>query len=212
MSGTGAPLLRVGIICNAMPIITFAKDSIHIYRSISFIVLYLDNEYKARQILESPYPLGKGCGWINVNLTMKQVDTDKQNFAKIVTAYKTTLQVTIRNPTDEAGLDEQSICNVQKDAPQLKYKYVVDQLASEDFKADTVTVRTSQQYINYFHIIAHIIARTTSQVIRTFFVWKAVSTLSPVTEALSTNAYIKFRKELDGEDDTSLPPCWRSSL
>ncbi|KAJ4042691.1 hypothetical protein NW763_011509, partial [Fusarium oxysporum] len=124
----------------------------------------------------------------------------------------TTLQVTIRNPTDEAGLDEQSICNVQKDAPQLKYKYVVDQLASEDFKADTVTVRTSQQYINYFHIIAHIIARTTSQVIRTFFVWKTVSTLSPVTEALSTNAYIEFRKELDGEDDTSLPPCWRSSL
>ncbi|EXA44073.1 hypothetical protein FOVG_05578 [Fusarium oxysporum f. sp. pisi HDV247] len=212
MSGTGASLLRVGIICNAMPIITFAKDSIHIYRNISFIVLYLDNEYKARQILESPYPLGKGCGWINLNLTMKQVDTDKQNFAKIVNAYKTTLQVTIRNPTDEAGLDEQSICNVQKDAPQLKYKYVVDQLASEDFKADTVTVRTSQQYINYFHIIAHIIARTTSQVIRTFFVWKTVSTLSPVTEALSTNAYIKFRKELDGEDDTSLPPCWRSSL
>ncbi|KAJ9421423.1 hypothetical protein QL093DRAFT_2081374 [Fusarium oxysporum] len=88
MSGTGAPILRGGILCNAMPIITFAKDSIHIYRNTGFIVLYSDNEYKARKILESPYPLGKGCGWINVNLTMKQVDTDKQNFAKIVNAYK----------------------------------------------------------------------------------------------------------------------------
>ncbi|KAH7204700.1 hypothetical protein DER44DRAFT_869169 [Fusarium oxysporum] len=208
MSGAEAALLGVGILCNAMQIITFAKDSIH-----------------AKQILESPYSLGKGFGWIKVNLTKKQVDADKQNFAKMFNAsnwrlyntreltqvafdLQTALQVTIRNPTDEAGLDEKSICNVQKDAPQLNYKYVVNQLAPEAFKVDKVTLRTSQQYINY----SHIIARTLTKAIRIFFVWKAVSTLSPVTEALSMNAYIKFRKELDGEDDTTLPPCWRSFL
>ena len=40
MSGVEAALLGVGILCNATQIITFAKDSIHVYRNISFILLY----------------------------------------------------------------------------------------------------------------------------------------------------------------------------
>ncbi|KAH7480601.1 hypothetical protein H9L39_08214 [Fusarium oxysporum f. sp. albedinis] len=71
MSGAEAALLGVGILCNAMQIITFAKDSIH-----------------AKQIFESPYSLGKGFGWIKVDLTKKQVDADKQNFAKMVNVSK----------------------------------------------------------------------------------------------------------------------------
>ncbi|EWZ36479.1 hypothetical protein BFJ63_vAg10151 [Fusarium oxysporum f. sp. narcissi] len=34
MSGAEAALLGVGILCNAMQILTFAKDSIHVYRNI----------------------------------------------------------------------------------------------------------------------------------------------------------------------------------
>jgi endothelin-converting enzyme len=302
--------------------------------------LALENKDRARQILEGPYPSGPEPGWITVNLSGKQVEADKENFAKLVKTYQSCMNYTaleaqgleplvelvktvvdlfpasaerkntshgshdysaamgktitlfeslgiattqrfvqMQNPVspeeiqlaiippsmsdiptnneaiakyielaatlisrvhpanitvkqaarlmesmlewratihealvvasrEETTVSDVLLAKIQKDAPQLNYDYVVGQLAPDGFKAETVRISPPQFYHNYSQIISH----TPADVIQTFFVWKAISSLSPYIESQPTNAYNNFLTKLNGMDIESPTPRWQSCL
>ncbi|KAL9561383.1 hypothetical protein ACKAV7_014738 [Fusarium commune] len=308
----------------------------------SFTALELQMQNNARKILESPYPSGSEAGWITVNLTEDQAKADKENFAKVKTAYQvcmnyTTLeeeglepltvlvnkvvaafpataesdktahephdysaamgktitlfeslgiettqrfaqvqdpqspdriQLRIMPPStsdiptkDEAVLEYLelaatlvsavhpanitvkqaasrmqsviewqrtvtlalrvatakpatasataiSLAEIQREAPQFNYEYVVNQLVPEGYKAKQVIISP----VKFFKNFSQIVSETPSEVIQTFFVWKAISSLSPYIESELTNAYNNFRARLGGKDPESPEPRWQSCL
>ena len=96
MSGAEAALIGVGILCNAMQILTFAKDSIHIYRNIRDgrapdpkLYTYLKNAKacyeELNQIAAQTVPLGQSQQQI-VDIGKKVndcVDELQQQFARL---------------------------------------------------------------------------------------------------------------------------------
>ncbi|RSM04172.1 hypothetical protein CEP52_006976 [Fusarium oligoseptatum] len=96
--------------------------------------------------------------------------------------------------------------DIQKLAPQLNYEYVVKQLAPKGYKADKVAFSTQGYYKN----LSDIISETPAEVIQTFFVWKAITALSPYVETELTNAWNAFfQEQILGKDPESPPPRWQ---
>ncbi|KAF7550319.1 hypothetical protein G7Z17_g5809 [Cylindrodendrum hubeiense] len=100
-----------------------------------------------------------------------------------------------------------SLTEIHLAAPQLNYTYVVEQLAPEGYLADRVVVTAP----TYFTNLSQIITSTPSEVLQTFFVWKAISALSPYIESAPTNAYNSFRARLSG-DPEDFTPRWKNCV
>ncbi|KAL9567451.1 hypothetical protein ACKAV7_008401 [Fusarium commune] len=101
-----------------------------------------------------------------------------------------------------------SLAEIQREAPQFNYVYVVNQLAPEGYKANKVIISPVELFKNF----SQIISKTPSEILQTFFVWKAISSLSPYVESELTNTYNNLRAKLDGKDPESPEPRWQSCL
>ncbi|KAI5459009.1 hypothetical protein BGZ63DRAFT_455861 [Mariannaea sp. PMI_226] len=106
---------------------------------------------------------------------------------------------------EDALTPKTSITEVQKIAPQLNYEYVVSKLAPEGYQANKLAATP----ISYFKKISEVISQTPSDVLQTFFVWKAIIALSPYVESDETNAFSNFKKEQSGGDPESPAPRWQ---
>ncbi|KPM37954.1 hypothetical protein AK830_g8591 [Neonectria ditissima] len=126
---------------------------------------------------------------------MKSVLLWEQSVSEIATSGLESGQVTV------------SLAEIQMAAPQLNYQYVITQLAPEGYNADRIVVTGP----TYFQNLSQIISETPSEVLQTFFIWKAISALSPYIESAPTNAYNSFRARLVG-DPEDFTPRWKSCL
>ncbi|KAF7542383.1 hypothetical protein G7Z17_g11618 [Cylindrodendrum hubeiense] len=105
----------------------------------------------------------------------------------------------------EAASPKASLAEIQKLAPQLNYKYVVGQLANEGYVAKKVTFAGS----SYYKSLSQIISKTPSEVIQTFFIWQAITSLSPYIESEEMEAYTNFIQRQIGQDTESPMPRWK---
>jgi hypothetical protein len=80
MSGAEAALLGVGILCNAMQILTFAKDSIHVYRNI--------RDGRAPDPKLDSYPKNAKACFNEMNQTAAQIEPLGQTQQQIVDGKK----------------------------------------------------------------------------------------------------------------------------
>ncbi|KAI5461589.1 hypothetical protein BGZ63DRAFT_404435 [Mariannaea sp. PMI_226] len=138
--------------------------------------------------------------------------TEKEAYSRMESVLEWQLKVAqVLQTTSEAESDSGgylSLDMIQKAAPQLNYEYVVRQLAPKDYKADKVETTSLQFFANY----SQIITETPPEVIQTFFIWKAISALSPYVESQLPEAYNTFQTKLNGEDPKSLQPRWQKCL
>ncbi|UPL03846.1 hypothetical protein LCI18_014780 [Fusarium solani-melongenae] len=95
--------------------------------------------------------------------------------------------------------------DIQKLAPQLNYEYVVKELAPKGYRADKVAFSTQ----GYYKELSDVISETPAEVIQTFFVWKAITALSPYVETELTNAWNAFFQKQLGKDPESPAPRWQ---
>ncbi|KAH7145377.1 hypothetical protein B0J13DRAFT_501049 [Dactylonectria estremocensis] len=107
----------------------------------------------------------------------------------------------------QSGQVTVALAEIQVAAPQLNYQFVINQLAPEGYSADRVVVTSP----TYFQNLSQIISQTPPQVLETFFIWKAISSLSPYIESEPTNAYNNFRAKLSG-DPEDLTPRWKKCI
>ncbi|KAH8669436.1 hypothetical protein BGZ61DRAFT_364096 [Ilyonectria robusta] len=107
----------------------------------------------------------------------------------------------------ESGQVTVSLAEIQAAAPQLNYQFVINQLAPEGYSADRVVVTAP----TYFQNLSQIISQTPPQVLETFFIWKAIYSLSPYIESEPTNAYNNFQAKLSG-DPEDLTPRWKKCI
>jgi endothelin-converting enzyme len=141
------------------------------------------------------------------NITIKQASSLMES---MLLWQETVDQARLVATEEEAVASDTSIslAEIQKDAPQLNYEYVVSHLAPKGYKAEKVIISP----IGFFKNVSRIISETPSEVIQTFFVWRAISALSPYIESEPTNAYNNFNAKLYGEDPESPLPRWQSCL
>ncbi|KAF4342467.1 endothelin-converting enzyme 1 [Fusarium beomiforme] len=106
---------------------------------------------------------------------------------------------------DAGGLGYISITEIQELAPQLNFKYVVDQLAPEGFNHSKIGFPFAERFKN----ISDKFAQTPPEVIQTFFLWKAIEAVSVYIDSPQTEAYNNWVLKQQGEDPGSPPPRWQ---
>ncbi|EXM16266.1 hypothetical protein FOTG_15371 [Fusarium oxysporum f. sp. vasinfectum 25433] len=120
------------------------------------------------------------------------------------------------NATEEAGQDQDteetaetdmyvSISDIQEVAPQLNFKYVVDQLAPEGFNDSKIVFTSAELYRN----ISQKFSQTPPEVIQTFFLWKAIAAVSTYVDSPQTEAYNTWKFKQQGSDPGSPQPRWQ---
>jgi endothelin-converting enzyme len=149
------------------------------------------------------------------NLTRGQAQTLMES----VVALQLSLQPVAApetNATEEAGQDKDteetsegdmyiSITEIQEIAPQLNFKYVVDQLAPEGFNDSKIAFTSAELYKN----ISQKFSQTPPEVIQTFFLWKAIAAVSTYVDSPQTEAYNKWQFKQQGRDPGSPQPRWQ---
>lgn len=99
--------------------------------------------------------------------------------------------------------------DIQKLAPQLNYEYVVKQLAPKGYRADKVAFSAQ----GYFQNLSQTLSETPAEVIQTFFVWRAITALSPYVETELTNTWNAFfQQQVLGNDPESPAPRWQRCI
>ncbi|KAK7421074.1 hypothetical protein QQX98_002432 [Neonectria punicea] len=138
------------------------------------------------------------------NVTVKQA-------AKLM-ASSAVLQQTLAEAVAAAAAEEAqevsrfyTLDEVKSIAKGLNYEYVIDQLAPKGYVPERILFPST----SYFGNLSLAISETPVEVIETFFIWKAISTLSPYIESEETNAYNEFLKKSQGADPESPAPRWR---
>ncbi|KAF5695215.1 endothelin-converting enzyme 1 [Fusarium denticulatum] len=98
-----------------------------------------------------------------------------------------------------------SINDIQKLAPQLNFKYVVDQLAPEGYDDSKIMFGSAELYYK----ISQMFSLTPPEVIRTYFLWKAIAAVSSYVDSPQTAAYNTWRRKQQGRDARSPSPRWQ---
>ncbi|KAF9767827.1 hypothetical protein IL306_014947, partial [Fusarium sp. DS 682] len=119
------------------------------------------------------------------------------------------------NTTEESGQEQDtedsaddeflSITEIQELAPQLNFKYVVDQLAPEGFDDSKIGFSSAGLYKN----MSDKISQTPPEVIQTFFLWKAIAAVSTYVDSPQTEAYNNWAMKQQGRDPGSPAPRWQ---
>nr|RBQ98330.1 hypothetical protein FVER53263_11912 [Fusarium verticillioides] len=120
------------------------------------------------------------------------------------------------NATEEAGQEQDteetpdvtpfvSITDIQELAPQLNFKYVVDQLAPEGFDDSKIIFESAALH----HNISQKFSQTTPVVIQTYFLWKAIAAMSIYVDSPQTDAYNTWKMKQQGRDPGSPSPRWQ---
>ncbi|KAL6365040.1 hypothetical protein LRP88_01018 [Fusarium phalaenopsidis] len=137
--------------------------------------------------------------------------TVKEAYALMTSVVK--LQVKMLSVFSRASEDDNPdelsplfrIEDIQELAPQLNYEYVVKELAPKGYRADKVAFSTQ----GYYKTLSEVLSETPAEDIQTFFVWKAITALSPYVETELTNAWNAFFQKQLGNDPESPAPRWQ---
>ena len=97
-----------------------------------------------------------------------------------------------------------SLPELQKLAPQLNYKYVIDHLAPPG----TDTSRIRMVAIPYWARISKVISKTSPEVLQTFFIWRSITALSDYVDSPQTEAWNTFQSKEANTDHASPAPRW----
>ncbi|KAH7236531.1 hypothetical protein BKA59DRAFT_534138 [Fusarium tricinctum] len=182
MSGAEAALLGVGILCNAMQIITFAKDSLHVYRNIRDgrspdpnLDLYLKNAKAAfDEMNQSATQMGP------LNKTQQQivdvgknihgcVDELQQKFSKLQVDSASKRGVRGRLAASRKSVAtlwhgkelEDAEKNIQRHE-RLLHSLVLDRVCSQSQAAEITTLRSFQRLEDGFqNIISQLVGGST---------------------------------------------------
>ncbi|KAF4502158.1 endothelin-converting enzyme 1 [Fusarium agapanthi] len=144
---------------------------------------------------------------------------EAQTLMESVVALQLSLQpvaAPATNATEEAGQEQDteetpdvipyvSINDIQKLAPQLNFKYVVDQLAPEGFNDSKIIFESATLYYN----ISQKFSQTPPQVIQAYFLWKAIAAVSIYVDSPQTEAYNTWKTKQQGRDPGSPSPRWQ---
>ncbi|KAI6774853.1 hypothetical protein HG530_001611 [Fusarium avenaceum] len=182
MSGAEAALLGVGILCNAMQIITFAKDSLHVYRNIRDgrspdpnLDLYLKNAKAAfdemNQSATQMGPLNKTHQQIvDVGKNVHDcVDELQQKFAKLHVDNASKRGVRGRVAASKKSIAtlwhgkelEDAEKNLQRHE-RLLHSLVLDRVCSQSQAAEITTLRSFQRLEDGFqNIISQLVNGST---------------------------------------------------
>ncbi|KAF5020804.1 hypothetical protein F66182_7164 [Fusarium sp. NRRL 66182] len=106
--------------------------------------------------------------------------------------------------SDNESNDPVPADNLQKLAPSLNYEYVLKELAPQNW-TDSVNV----VYPTYFRNVSRIVSETSPSTLQAYFLWKAISSLSPYVEHDLTNAYNALTQKMTGRDPESPVPRWK---
>ncbi|KAH6956216.1 hypothetical protein DER45DRAFT_566346 [Fusarium avenaceum] len=184
MSGAEAALLGVGILCNAMQIITFAKDSLHVYRNIRDgrspdpnLELYLKNAKAAfdemNQSATQMGPLNKTHQQIvDVGKNVHDcVDELQQKFAKLHVDGASKRGVRGRVAASKKSIAtlwhgkelEDAEKNLQRHE-RLLHSLVLDRVCSQSQAAEITTLRSFQRLEDGFQNIISQLVNGSTQV------------------------------------------------
>ncbi|KAH7304300.1 hypothetical protein B0I35DRAFT_363580 [Stachybotrys elegans] len=114
-------------------------------------------------------------------------------------------QLYMDNPLD-AYSPRTSLSDLQARFPELNLDHVVRQLAPSGYSAERIAVPPS----SYFENITQLITTTPSDVLQTYFVWTAISTLAGYVDSDVTRRWNDFRNVLQGSE--SRLPRWERCI
>jgi endothelin-converting enzyme len=92
--------------------------------------------------------------------------------------------------------------------PQLGLPNIIKDLAPSDVSIDRVIVMAPQ----YQKDLAETLLTTSKETLQTYFIWKAVQSLSSYVEADAVVPYTRFSNVLAGKDPDSTPERWRTCV
>jgi len=93
-------------------------------------------------------------------------------------------------------------------APEIELKALIQGLAPANSDVHRVIVMAPK----YLKELSVILAATDREVLQSYFVWKAVQSLSSYVEADAVKPYKRFRNVLAGKEPDSAPERWRSCV
>jgi endothelin-converting enzyme len=100
-----------------------------------------------------------------------------------------------------------TIAEAQKQFPELNYEYVIEKLAPKNWKGDIQFIAPA-----YFANASQIISETPTTILQTYFVWKAITSISIYVEDDLTNAYNDLVNKIKDRDPESLIPRWKRCI
>ncbi|KAF5641760.1 endothelin-converting enzyme 1 [Fusarium tjaetaba] len=123
------------------------------------------------------------------------------------------LQLSIKPATAPKKADQKQIPNetymsindIQKLAPQLNFKYVVDQLAPAGYDDSKIMIWAPELYYK----TSQMFSQMPPAVIQTYFLWKAIAAVSTYVDSPETAAYNTWKRKHQGKDPRSPAPRWR---
>ncbi|RBR13312.1 uncharacterized protein FIESC28_08278 [Fusarium coffeatum] len=97
-----------------------------------------------------------------------------------------------------------SLSELQKLAPQLNFKYVIEQLAPKSIDTPMVYMES----VAIWPRISKTISKTSPEVLQAFFVWRSITALSDYVESPETEAWYRFQLKQMNTDHASPAPRW----
>lgn len=101
-----------------------------------------------------------------------------------------------------------SLEEASKLTPQLDLVSIINELSPKDVKVERVIAMAPQ----YQKDLANTLSNTSKQTLQTYFMWKAVQSLSTYIQADVVVPYKRFSNELAGKDPDSEPERWRTCV
>lgn len=101
-----------------------------------------------------------------------------------------------------------SLEDASKLTPQLDLTSIINELSPKDVKVERVIAMAPQ----YQRDLADTLSDISKQTLQTYFMWKAVQSLSAYIQADAIVPYKRFANELAGKDPDSEPERWRTCV
>ncbi|KAF5003203.1 hypothetical protein FDECE_10221 [Fusarium decemcellulare] len=113
-----------------------------------------------------------------------------------------------KNPLYPSSTPRTSLDKFQKEFPEFNFQYVIERLAPTGYKPSKITTPDSE----YFHNLTQVISNTPADVLQAYFVWTAISALSPYAESNVTAAWNTFARAQKGDLGDNRVPNWRKCV
>ncbi|OLN86985.1 Endothelin-converting enzyme 1-like protein 1 [Colletotrichum chlorophyti] len=138
-------------------------------------------------------------------------DQNKDNFAKVIDLEKL---LAAASPSTEEREDVTKYYNpmlIDEAAaltPEIELTALIHDLAPDGFVVERIIVASPK----YMTELSTILAETDKEVIRNYFLWKAIQSFSSYVDADAVKPYRRFVNELAGKDPESAPERWRECV
>lgn len=138
-------------------------------------------------------------------------DQKKEIFSKVVDFEK---KLAAASPSEEDREDVTKYYNpmlieeAAAIAPEIELKALIEGQAPKNSKIERVIVMTP----NYLKQLSTILAATDKDVLQSYFLWKAIQSLSSYIDADAVKPYRRFVNVLAGKDPDSAPERWRTCV